>query len=127
MTGPEELSKRYAAAVDARDWDAGAALFTDSGFFALPAYPLETVLDPTGAGDSFAGGFMGYIAAHKDEELDDRLLRRAMAYGTAVASFNVEDFGTDRVARLSATEISDRVAELARITHFDDAPIEMRA
>jgi sugar/nucleoside kinase (ribokinase family) len=113
--------------VVAKQGEYGAALFTEGGFFALPAYPLETVLDPTGAGDSFAGGFMGYIAAHKDEPLDDALLRRAMAYGTAVASFNVEDFGTDRVARLTAGEVTDRVAELARITHFEDAPIELRA
>ncbi len=113
--------------VVAKQGEYGAALFTESGFFALPAYPLETVLDPTGAGDSFAGGFMGYIAAHRDEELDDAILRRAMAYGTALASFNVEDFGTDRVSRLTAPEISERVAELARITHVDDAPIELRA
>jgi len=85
------------------------------------------VLDPTGAGDSFAGGFMGFIAAHRDEELDDALLRRAMAYGTAVASFNVEDFGTDRVSRLTADEITDRVGELARVTHFESDPIELRA
>jgi sugar/nucleoside kinase (ribokinase family) len=112
--------------VVAKQGEYGAALFTEDGFFALPAYPLETVLDPTGAGDSFAGGFMGYVAAHAGEELDDQLLRRAMAYGTAVASFNVEDFGTDRVARLTSAEVNDRVAELARITHFEDAPIELR-
>ena len=113
--------------VVAKQGEYGAALFTESGFFALPAYPLETVLDPTGAGDSFAGGFMGFIAAHRDEELDDTLLRRAMAYGTAVASFNVEDFGTERVSRLTADEITERVSDLARITHFEDAPIELRA
>ncbi len=113
--------------VVAKQGEYGAALFTEGGFFALPAYPLETVLDPTGAGDSFAGGFMGFIAAHRDEALDDALLRRAMAYGTAVASFNVEDFGTERVARLTAEEITERVSELARLTHFEDAPIELRA
>jgi sugar/nucleoside kinase (ribokinase family) len=113
--------------VVAKQGEYGAALFTEDGVFMLPAYPLETVLDPTGAGDSFAGGFMGYLAAHPEAALDDEHLRRAMAYGTAVASFNVEDFGTDRVARLTSTEISDRVAELARITHFEDAPIELRA
>jgi sugar/nucleoside kinase (ribokinase family) len=113
--------------VVAKQGEYGAALFTEDGVFMLPAYPLETVLDPTGAGDSFAGGFMGYLAAHTDEALDHEHLRRAMAYGTAVASFNVEDFGTDRVARLTSAEISDRVADLARITHFEDAPIELRA
>jgi sugar/nucleoside kinase (ribokinase family) len=112
--------------VVAKQGEYGAALFTESGFFALPAYPLESAIDPTGAGDSFAGGFMGYLAAHADE-IDDAHLRRAMAYGTAVASYNVEDFGTERVARLSAEEISDRVSELARVTHFEDAPIELRA
>jgi sugar/nucleoside kinase (ribokinase family) len=113
--------------VVAKQGEYGAALFTEDGFFALPAYPLETVLDPTGAGDSFAGGFMGFVAAHRDEELDHALLRRAMAYGTAVASFNVEDFGTERVSRLTADEITERVGDLARITHFEDAPIELRA
>jgi len=104
----------------------GAFMFTRDSIFFAPAYPLESVFDPTGAGDSFAGGFMGYLTAHADE-IDDVHLRRAMAYGTAVASYNVEGFGTERVARLTAGEISDRVAELARITHFEDAPIELRA
>jgi sugar/nucleoside kinase (ribokinase family) len=105
----------------------GAALVSEEGFFALPAFPLETVLDPTGAGDSFAGGFVGYLAAHPDEEPAGRLLRRAMAYGTAIASYNVEEFGTERVQRLTREEIVERVSDLARITHFEDAPIELRA
>jgi sugar/nucleoside kinase (ribokinase family) len=113
--------------VVAKQGEYGAALFTQDGFFALPAYPLESVLDPTGAGDSFAGGFMGYIAAHPEAALDDAHLRRAMAYGTAIASFNVEEFGTERVRRLTAGEVSDRVAHLASVTHFEDAPIELRA
>ncbi|HWT91979.1 MAG TPA: PfkB family carbohydrate kinase [Solirubrobacteraceae bacterium] len=113
--------------VVAKQGEYGAALFTESGFFALPAYPLETAIDPTGAGDSFAGGFVGYLAAHLDSEFDDALLRRAMAYGTAAASFNVEGFGTERVAQLTGAEISERVSDLARITHFEDAPIELRA
>jgi sugar/nucleoside kinase (ribokinase family) len=104
----------------------GAALVTSEEFFALPAYPLENVIDPTGAGDTFAGGFVGYIAANLSAELDDALLRRAMAYGTALASFNVEEFGTDRVARLTGEEIAERVADLERITHFSAAPIELR-
>ena len=86
-------------AVVAKQGEYGAALFTESGFFALPGYPLEDVRDPTGAGDSFAGGFLGYLDS-EGGELDDGTLRRAMGYGTVLASFNVEEFGTERVARL---------------------------
>jgi sugar/nucleoside kinase (ribokinase family) len=103
----------------------GAALVTEDGFFALPAFPLEDVVDPTGAGDTFAGGFVGYIAAHVNEPLEHDLLRRAMAYGTALASFNVEEFGTERVARLRGEEIGERVAELGRITQFIDKPLAL--
>jgi sugar/nucleoside kinase (ribokinase family) len=122
------------AAAQVRDWgptvvvakqgEYGAAMLTEDGFFGLPAYPLETVIDPTGAGDSFAGGFMGYLAAHPEGEIDDDVLRRAMAYGTAIASFNVEEFGVDRVARLSSDEIAERVSELQRITTFVEKRIE---
>jgi sugar/nucleoside kinase (ribokinase family) len=112
--------------VVAKQGEYGAALFTREGVFALPAFPLEEVLDPTGAGDSFAGGFVGYIAAHAEDELSDDLLRRAMAYGTAMASYNVQEFGTERVQRLTPEEIAHRVAELQRITTFEDAPIPLR-
>jgi sugar/nucleoside kinase (ribokinase family) len=113
--------------VVAKHGEYGASLHTAEGFFALPAYPLEHVTDPTGAGDSFAGGFMGYLAAHPEGGLDEAVLRRAMAYGTALASFNVEEFGTDRVRRLGREEIAARVSELAALTHFEDAPVELRA
>jgi sugar/nucleoside kinase (ribokinase family) len=113
--------------VVAKQGEYGAALVTASSFFSLPAYPLGDVHDPTGAGDTFAGGFVGYIAAHIDSELDDELLRRAMAYGTALASFNVEEFGTERVARLTAGEITERVRALSEITRFDDVPLQLRA
>src|SRR2546430_3886071 len=112
--------------VGAKQGEYGAALFTRAGVFALPAFPLEEVLDPTGAGDSFAGGFVGYIAAHSEDELTDDLLRRAMAYGTAMASYNVQEFGTERVQRLTPEEIAQPVAELQRITTFADAPIPLR-
>jgi sugar/nucleoside kinase (ribokinase family) len=108
-------------AVVAKQGEYGAALFTGEHFFALPAFPLETVLDPTGAGDSFAGGFIGSIAA-AERPLDRELLTRAMAYGTALASFNVEEFGTERVARLTSAEIAERVDELGRITRLPDGP-----
>ncbi len=112
--------------VVAKRGEFGAALLTREGFFALPAFPLETVLDPTVAGDCFAGGFMGYLAAHPDEELGHELLSRAMAYGTALASFNVEEFGTERVARLTSEEIVQRVADLGRMTRFVAAPVGLR-
>src|SRR3954451_10065164 len=101
----------------------GASLYTPDGFFGLPAFPTPDVVDPTGAGDSFAGGFMGYIAAHADEEIDDGLLRRAMAYGTALASFNVEAFGTERMQTLTGDEVHERVAALQRATAFDASPV----
>jgi sugar/nucleoside kinase (ribokinase family) len=105
----------------------GSAMYTADGAFGLPAYPTADVVDPTGAGDTFAGGFMGYIAAHADEEISDELLRRAMAYGTALASFNVEAFGTERMQTLSPDEVNERVQELARVTVFDASPVPLRA
>jgi len=120
--------KRSAAAGDgpsvivAKQGEYGAALVTRAGFFALPAYPLETVIDPTGAGDTFAGGLVGYIAAHPQEELSDELLRRAMAHATVLASFNVEEFGTERIERLTQEEIAARLRELRAITQFSSAP-----
>jgi sugar/nucleoside kinase (ribokinase family) len=113
--------------VVAKQGQYGAALITEEGFFALPAFPLDTVVDPTGAGDCFAGGFMGYIAAHPGADLDHTLLTRAMAYGTAMASFNVEEFGVERLTRLSAEEIAERVAQLHQMTQFTERPIALRA
>jgi sugar/nucleoside kinase (ribokinase family) len=110
----------------AKQGEYGAAMITDEGFFGLPAFPLETVIDPTGAGDCFAGGFMGYIAAHPADELDAALLRRAMAYGTALASFNVEAFGVERMTTLTTDEIAERVSDLQRITHFVEKPVALR-
>lgn len=110
----------------AKQGEYGAAMITDEGFFGLPAFPLETVIDPTGAGDSFAGGFMGYIAAHPGEALDHDLLRRAMAYGTTLASFNVEAFGVERMTALTSDEIAERVSDLQRITHFIEKPVALR-
>jgi sugar/nucleoside kinase (ribokinase family) len=114
------------SAIVAKQGEYGAALVTPESFFALPAYPLESVIDPTGAGDTFAGGFVGYIAAHPDEELSDELLRRAMAHGTALASFNVEEFGTERIERLTGEEIAARVEELREIARFGGAPLKLR-
>ena len=96
----------------------GAALFTEDGFFGVPGYPLEEVYDPTGAGDSFAGGFVGYLAAAGQTDPGIDHLRRAVAYGSIVASFNVEEFGTERVQRLTRDELEARVAEFQAMTAF---------
>jgi len=100
----------------------GATLFTKDGYFVVPAYPLETVFDPTGAGDTFAGGFMGYLASH--DEITDDILRRACVYGSVMASFNVEKFGTERVDGLDYPEINERFKAFKTMTHFDDIPFE---
>ncbi|HEX5982848.1 MAG TPA: PfkB family carbohydrate kinase [Solirubrobacterales bacterium] len=105
-------------AVVAKQGEYGAALFTGNGFFALPGFPLEDVRDPTGAGDSFAGGFFGYLDSCGDR-FDEEELRRAMGYGTVLASFNVEEFGTERVARLTREEIDARFEELRSMTQFE--------
>lgn len=100
----------------------GATLFTKDGYFVAPAYPLESVFDPTGAGDTFAGGFMGYLAAQN--AINDETLRRAMIYGSVMASFNVEKFGTERVDELGYSEINERFKAFKTMTHFDDVPFE---
>src|SRR5271154_1716873 len=117
---------RGPSVVVAKQGEYGAALITAEGFFALPAYPLESVIDPTGAGDTFAGGLVGYIAAHPNEALSDGLLRRAMAHATVLASFNVEEFGTERMQRLTGSEIVRRIEELQAMTRFSGAPLQLR-
>jgi len=123
---PAGAPGRGPSMVVAKQGEYGAALITAESFFALPAYPLETVIDPTGAGDTFAGGLVGYVAAHPGEELSDELLRRAMAHATVLASFNVEEFGTERIERLEAREIAARVEQLQAMTHFSAAPLALR-
>jgi sugar/nucleoside kinase (ribokinase family) len=134
-----EIMDMGPSVVVAKQGEYGAALFTrDAGegaqadrrsaehrsgvsFFALPAFPLDTVVDPTGAGDSFAGGFLGYLAAQDDWQ-DDAALRRAMTYGSVLASFNVQEFGTERVARLTRDEIDERFERFREITSLEPAP-----
>jgi sugar/nucleoside kinase (ribokinase family) len=117
------------SAIVAKQGEYGAALITPESFFALPAFPMETVVDPTGAGDTFAGGFVGYIAAHlagapvAHGEIPEHVLRAAMAHGTALASFNVQRFGTERILDLTRAEISERVGTLQAITSLPDVPV----
>jgi sugar/nucleoside kinase (ribokinase family) len=94
----------------------GSILSGPHGFFLCPAYPLSKVVDPTGAGDSFVGGMMGYLATARGS-IDDNI-RRAMTYGSVVASFCCEGFGLNRTARLKRTQIEQRVKELEKLTRF---------
>jgi len=96
----------------------GSLLFTNHSIFNAPAYPLESVFDPTGAGDSFAGGFMGYLAQTKKFSTAD--MRQAVIFGSVVASFNVEDFSLERLKKLTKQEIEDRYREFKKLTHFED-------
>ncbi len=108
--------------VVAKGGEYGAALLgPGDSFFALPAFPLETVIDPTGAGDSFAGGFLGYLSA-QDDWSSDAALRRAMTYGSVIASFNVSEFGTERVSRLTRDEIEERFERFRHMTALEAAP-----
>ena len=127
VSAARQVLKLGPSVVVAKQGEYGAALITEDSFFALPAYPLETVVDPTGAGDSFAGGFVGYVARHLDDGLDDSLLRRAMVYGTAIASHNVEEFGTERVARLTEAEIDERARSIKQITDFEFEDVKENA
>src|SRR3990170_3844322 len=96
----------------------GSMLFNESDIFAVTAYPLEDEVDPTGAGDSFAGGFFGYLAQHTS--LDETVLRRAVIFGSVMGSFCVEDFGTRRLERLTFDEILDRYRQIKQLTHFEE-------
>lgn len=95
----------------------GAVMVSDGDYFAAPSYPLEEVTDPTGAGDSFAGGFIGYVASTDDTSIAN--LRKATIYGSTLASFNVEDFSLGRLARLSKPEIMARYCEFKQIAFFE--------
>ena len=98
----------------------GVMLFDREHVFAAPAYPLEDVFDPTGAGDSFAGGFMGYVARKGD--LSMSTLRQACVAGTAIASFCVEKFSLDRFRELDGAQIAERLAAFKTLTHFEELP-----
>ncbi|MFC1566764.1 PfkB family carbohydrate kinase [bacterium] len=96
----------------------GVLLFHDNHIFSLPAFPLEVVKDPTGAGDSFAGGFMGYLA--KCGEINHANLRKAVVMGTVMASINVEDFSLTRLKQITENDISDRLDKFKKILHFEE-------
>lgn len=96
----------------------GAFMVSSDRFFTVPAFPTESVVDPTGAGDTFAGGFMGYLA--RTGSLEEGMLRRAMVYGSAVASFAVEQFSVERLKTLTYSEIVERCRMFRKMTAFEE-------
>jgi sugar/nucleoside kinase (ribokinase family) len=96
----------------------GALMFKEDKIFSAPAYPLEAVFDPTGAGDSFAGGFMGYLS--NTMNFDESNIRKAIIFGSVMASFNVESFSLDKIKSLDYSEIENRYNEFKKLTHFED-------
>jgi sugar/nucleoside kinase (ribokinase family) len=120
LKGVRQIMELGPRVVVVKQGEYGASLFTADGwgFFALPAFPLETVLDPTGAGDSFAGGLLGYLDAQGGAD-DEATLRRAMTYGSAVASFWVEEFGCERAERLTREQIDERYEAFRRMTAIE--------
>ncbi|MBI5874394.1 MAG: sugar kinase [Deltaproteobacteria bacterium] len=96
----------------------GALMFNGSSVFSAPAYPLESIFDPTGAGDSFAGGLMGYLA--NTDNTNEANIRQAIIFGSVMASFNVEDFSLNRMKTLTLKEIHERYKEFKQLTHFED-------
>jgi sugar/nucleoside kinase (ribokinase family) len=125
-TAAKEILGWGPSIIIAKQGEYGSALITKDEFFALPAYPLEQVVDPTGAGDTFAGGFVGFIAGQIDKPLDGDVLRNAMAYGTAIASFNVEQFGTEALESVDAQAVLARVADLWGFGRFDRIDVSLR-
>lgn len=105
------------SAVIIKKGEHGALMVSDSTYFSAPSYPLEEVKDPTGAGDSFAGGFIGYVAYTDD--ISEANLRKATVFGSTLASFNVEDFSLRRLSCLTADEVSARYSEFRQIAHFE--------
>ncbi len=130
LTDESNLAKAARAVMEmgprivvAKRGEYGAALFTPDDAFAIPGLLIEEVADPTGAGDSFAGGFLGYLDSVGAEDPHGDELRRAMVFGSVMASFNVEAFGTERVRSLDPAEVEARVADFKSLTHFSDAPL----
>lgn len=123
VIGAQRILMLGPRAVLVKKGEYGAVMIGENDYFVAPAYPLEEVRDPTGAGDSFAGGFLGYLAQHQGE-ITPAVLRKAIVHGSAVASFTVEEFGVDRLRRLTRAEVEQRYREFRRFTHFEEGQLE---
>jgi len=118
VKGARKLMRMGPGRVVIKRGEYGVLHLSDGEIFAAPAYPLETIFDPTGAGDSFAGGFMGYLASRDGDALTEMDYRLATIYGSAIASFTVEAFSTERLQGLSREEIDTRLAAFRALTEF---------
>jgi len=122
LRAAEQILKLGPDVVVIKKGESGSVMSDSEGnLFVLPAYPVSNVKDPTGAGDSFAGAFMGYLASYAPGEradLEFNALKKAAAYGTVVASFTVEDFSLAALSRITRNDIDDRFEELQRLTRF---------
>lgn len=123
LTGESNLNKAARALrklgpkmVIIKKGEHGVSFYSDKFVFSLPGYPVEALVDPTGAGDTFAGGFMGYLASSK--RLGEKDIKKAIAYGVAFSSFNVEKFGVERTARLTLSQVSKRLKEINKLVSF---------
>jgi len=117
VTGARMLSGQGPRIVIVKKGEHGALMLTPEGFFFAPAFPLESVCDPTGAGDTFAGGFTGWLATA--DAIDEQTLRRALINATALASFSVEDFSIQRLETLTLPEIEQRITSLSQMTEYE--------
>lgn len=117
VAAARELLRLGPKAVLIKKGEYGAVMFTEGDYFVAPAYPLEEVQDPTGAGDSFAGGFLGYVARNGDLKADT--WKRAVIHGSAVASFTVEAFSIERLSSLTLADVEERCREFQTFTHFE--------
>ena len=118
VRGRRDIRKRGPSQLIVKRGEFGALLFDDAGTFFVPAYPLEDVLDPTGAGDSFAGGLLGYLARCHGEAASHHTMRRAMFYGAAMGSFGVEAVGTTRIAELDRGQLAKRIESFRALVDF---------
>lgn len=116
VTAGQEVRKLGPKFVIVKKGEHGAMFFSEDHTYVLPAYPTSNVVDPTGAGDSFAGGMMGYLASKGNFE--PKTLKEALAYGTIVASFNVEDFSLDRMKQIKRADLDKRMAEYKQMLSF---------
>jgi sugar/nucleoside kinase (ribokinase family) len=118
VKGAREILALGAQTIVIKRGEYGVLMIMKDAIFAAPAYPLENVFDPTGAGDTFAGGFLGYLASRS--EMHDRELRRAIIFGSVLASFTVEKFSLDRLREITLADVLERYQDFRALTHFDD-------